>query len=1073
MLKLNNIVKNYAAGDSTVAALRGVSVAFRDCEFVSILGPSGCGKTTMLNIIGGLDRYSSGDLIINGRSTKEYKDSDWDTYRNHSIGFVFQSYNLIPHQSVLANVELALTLSGIGKAERRRRATAALEKVGLGDQLHKRPNQMSGGQMQRVAIARALVNDPEILLADEPTGALDSTTSVQVMDILKDVARDRLVIMVTHNKELAEEYSTRIVSLLDGQIVGDTDPFDDSGIVKEKDASREKKLNSMSHLTAWSLSFNNLLSKRTRTLLTSFAGSIGIIGIALILAMSTGINAYIDGIQRDTLSSYPITLESEHADLSTMMAAMGAGSSDDIGRSEPHELDAVYSSAMLYDMMNSMFNIELNDNNLSAFRDFLEKKLAEEGEESASEYISSVQYSYDVSLNTYVHNIEDKYVNTNLTDAFMAMSGGESGMSNMEGMYGSMSSQFTNFSLWDEILPASDGALVSDILYEQYDLLHGKWPEAADEVVLIVNSFNEISDLAFYSLGLVTQQEISDILAAVMKQETIEFDTHRIDYEDACNITFKLLTDSDYYTDNDGDGVFEYIGDDEDLLDMVLRNAYEVKIVGVIRPNEDAVATIMNGSFGYTRALTEYVIEHTAESAVYAAQSDPKNENFDVFTGLPFIITEALDPTDSFKADEIMAYFESLSDEEKTGLYIKMLSEMPEDEINAAVDQYMANYDTRAKMEDMISASYGSDPDAIKEYLKSYDDDELEEMIRESMAEMVRQGAKTTAEQQVQAIMNTPSDEELKAITATVTAQLTTREAKLYYVMNDWSKSTTMNAITLSGYLTALSDGDLDKAVQAVAAKTAGEMYAAMSSDSAAGYAKAAAKFDEVMSGSDTAQLVEYYDKYMPSTTSSSTLGDNLKKLGAVDSSSPTMINIYSATFEDKDRIADLIAEYNETADEDNKISYTDYVALLMSGITDIINAISYGLIMFVSVSLVVSSIMIGIITYISVLERTKEIGVLRSIGASKRDISRVFNAETMIVGLTAGLLGIGISLLLCIPISLIVHALTGITALNAFLEPIACVILVAISVVLTLIAGFIPSGMAAKLDPVEALRSE
>jgi len=1071
MLKLNNIVKKYAAGDSTVEALRGVSLAFRDCEFVSILGPSGCGKTTMLNIIGGLDRYTSGDLIINGRSTKEYKDSDWDTYRNHSIGFVFQSYNLIPHQSVLANVELALTLSGVSKSERRARAKAALEKVGLGDQLHKRPNQMSGGQMQRVAIARALVNNPDILLADEPTGALDTATSVQVMDILKEVARDRLVIMVTHNRELAEEYSTRIVSLLDGQVIGDTDPYDDTE--DKKNTEKVKKLKSMSLGTALSLSFNNLMSKRARTLLTSFAGSIGIIGIALILAMSTGINAYIDSIQRDTLSSYPITLESQHADLSTMLTAMGGPSGDNSDeKPETHELDAVYSSSMLYKMLNSLFNTEVNENNLSAFKDFLEAKIAEEGEESASEYVSSVQYSYNVKLNTYVYNLENKYVNTDMTDAFASMAEA-SDMSSSEGMYGNMSSNFTTFTLWDELLPGNDGALISDLLYTQYDLLHGKWPEAADEVVLILDRRNEITDLAFYALGMVSEDEVSDIISAVMKQEQIEFNTHRIDYEDACNITFKLLTNSDYYSDNDGDGIFDYIGEDEAMLDMVLRNAYELKIVGVIRPNEDAVATAMTGSFGYTTALTEYVINKTHDSEVYKAQNAPENENFDVFTGLPFIITEAIDPTDDFKAEEIKEYFGSLDAKGKTEVYTKMLSEIPEEEIKTAIDAYMAEYDTRAKMEEMIASSYGSDPESIISYLESYSDEELRDMIRTQMEAVVRQSGVAAAEEEISAIMNTPSEEELKAIVENITSRLTTRETKLFYVMNDWQTNTTMSPISISGYLTSLSEADLDKAVAAVAQKTAADLYKSMNTDIEASYRKVADVFDSTVSGSSKAQLAEYYDKYMPSKTSNSTLGDNMKKLGAVDLDTPWMINIYATTFEDKDRISDLISEYNLTASEDNKISYTDYVALLMSGITDIINAISYGLIVFVSVSLVVSSIMIGIITYISVLERTKEIGVLRSIGASKRDISLVFNAETMIVGLTAGLLGIGISLLLCIPISLIVHALTGITALNAFLEPSACVILVLISVGLTLIAGLLPSGMAAKLDPVEALRSE
>ncbi len=1073
MLELKKIVKQYAAGDSTVDALRGVSLAFRDCEFVSILGPSGCGKTTMLNIIGGLDRYTSGDLVINGRSTKEFGDGDWDTYRNHSIGFVFQSYNLIPHQSVLRNVELALTLSGVSKAERRKRAAAALEKVGLGDQLHKRPNQMSGGQMQRVAIARALVNNPDILLADEPTGALDSTTSVQVMDILKEVARDRLVIMVTHNRELAEEYSTRIVSLLDGEVISDTAPYDGKS-EKQVDEKGKKNLKSMSFFTALSLSFNNLMSKRARTLLTSFAGSIGIIGIALILAMSTGINAYIDGIQRDTLSSYPITLESEHTDLSSMVSAMGmAGNTDDGVMAEPHELDAVYSNSIIYSMMNSLFNTEVNENNLGAFKEFLEAKLAEEGEESASNYISSVQYSYNAKLNTYVKNAEGKYVNTDMTDSFMAMAGSSDMPMMGEGMYSSMSSSFTTFSLWDEMLPGQNGALVSDLLYEQYDLLHGKWPESADEIVLILDRNNEITDLAFYALGLVEDDEIIDIIAAAMKQEEIDFTTRRLDYEEVCNITFRLLANTDYYTDNNNDGIFDNIRDDEELLDMVLRSAMELKIVGVVRPNEKSIATAMTGSFGYTTALTEYVIDRNKNSAVYNAQIDPKNENFDVLTGLPFVISEAVDPTNEYKATEIKSYFESIDNAQKTEIYTQILSYMSQDELDESVDAYMSQYDTREKLEGMIAANYGDDYASIESYIKSYSDDELYDMIAGQMAEMVKQSKLSQAESQIDDIMSVPNDDEMKLLKENITANLTTREAKMFYVMSDWTQNTSLPAITASNYLRGLDDKALDAAVDKVAENAAIEMYAQMSAGGEAGYAKVADAFDKHIALCDESTLALYYDEYMPSKTSPSTYSDNLDKIGAVDKNKPSLINIYSTTFEDKDRIAELIVEYNSTVPEADQITYTDYVALLMSGITDIINAISYALIVFVSVSLVVSSIMIGIITYISVLERTKEIGVLRSIGASKRDISLVFNAETMIVGLTAGLIGIGISLLLCIPITLIVHALTGLTALVAFIEPIACVLLVTISVVLTMIAGLIPSGIAAKLDPVEALRSE
>jgi len=1080
MLQLKNIVKNYTAGDSEVEALKGVSISFRKNEFVSILGPSGCGKTTLLNIVGGLDRYSSGDLIINGRSTKEYNDSDWDTYRNHSIGFVFQSYNLIPHQTVLSNVELALTLSGVSKTERRKRATEALKQVGLEDQLHKKPNQMSGGQMQRVAIARALVNNPDILLADEPTGALDTVTSVQIMELLKEISKDKLIIMVTHNRELAEEYSTRIISLLDGEVTDDTQHYSDEDV--ERDLKNEKKelkkgKKSMSFFTALSLSFNNLMTKRGRTILTAFAGSIGIIGIALILAMSTGIQAYIDEIQRDTLSSYPLTIESQQADLSSVFASMGASTQNSDSNTE-RDGTAVYSNSQMYELFNAVLHTEYYENDMESFKEYLDKETNTETSESGLyNYVSSIQYLYDASLNMYVKGPEGKYVNTDMTDSFASMTDSSAmGSAMTSAMTNNMSSQFSMLNLWQEMLPGKDGELISDLIYEQFDLLHGRWPENANEVVLILSKNNEVSDLAFYALGLMSEKEIQEILLAVMKQEDIDIVERKIEYDDVLDISFKLVTNPDYYTDSDGDGIWSDIRNNEEMLDMVVKSSDDINIVGIIRPNEEATATILSGTFGYTSKLTEYVINKVSESKIVLEQQDSKNENYDVFTGLPFIMTEALDPTDEYKAEEIKKYFNSLSFDQKAELYTQMASVPTEEYVSTTLATYMAMYDTREKIEELISTSYGMNIDDIKSYLESYTDDELHDLLETQLTELIKNQYAAEVEKQVLGIKNTPSEAELTELIGRITQTLTTREMKIGYVMQNWTANTTMDQNSIGAYLFALSDEALNEAVYSVASKAAVELYASLAADMYADTAneKVAAMFDKTFGAeTDVTILAEYYDNYMPAIVSDSTLSDNLKKLGVVDLSSPSMINIYAMTFEDKDTISDLIEEYNKDLPEDERINYTDYVALLMSGITTIIDAISYGLILFVSVSLVVSSIMIGIITYISVLERTKEIGILRSIGASKRDISLVFNAETMIVGFTSGVMGIGLSLLLCIPINIIVHTLTGITALSAVLEPAACIILVAISIGLTLIAGLIPSGFAAKKDPVEALRTE
>lgn len=1013
MLQLKNIVKTYVAGDTKQDALKGVSMNFRENEFVSILGQSGSGKTTLLNIIGGLDRYTSGDLIINGVSTSKYKDADWDYYRNHSIGFVFQSYNLIPHQSVLSNVELALTLAGISKKERRARAIEVLKKVGLADHIHKRPNQMSGGQMQRVAIARALINNPDILLADEPTGALDSETSVQIMELLKEIAKDKLVIMVTHNPELAAKYSTRIIRVLDGRIVDDTDPYnvpDQISVIPQK----RKKI-SMSMGTAVSLSFNNLKTKKGRTLLTSFAGSIGIIGIALILSLSTGIQDYVNDLQRDTLSSYPVSIEKEESPLASILTA--SASEEDGGDTEKKE-NTVYSNNRMYELFNAMFASDSETNNLTKFKSYLDERMAEDGDEKESDvlkdHVETIQYQYDVKLNTYIET-EDGYRSTDMSSVFTngatsqstsSDDSSDNSMASMMGMSSSSMSQMSNsmMSLWSELLPGSDGELISDMVYDQYDLEAGRWPEAANELVLIMSDQNEITDVAFYALGLMSDEEVTDMMKAVMKSETLSTKQREISYDDILETTFKLILNPDYYT-KEANGTWSYIGDDKDSMNLVIDHGYDLKIVGIIKPNPDAAVTSATGSFGYTSALTQYVIEQTNNSELVKEQKLPENENLDLLTGLPFVITEENDPTDEEKAEKIKEYFAGLNDVEKTKIYTEILSEPTDEEIEQMTAMYMKNFSSRDAIITLVASTMGMDEETAKSYLEDYSDEELQTMLQKQLVQMVKENKSESAQAQV-----------------------------------------------LQMRVNATAQGDLFGTT---------------------GYAAVAKAFDELIdSTDDTTVLAKYYDEYMPSTVSGSTLEETLQKLSAVDINSPSTINIYAKSFDDKEKIADVITQYNETAEEDDQISYTDYVALLMSGVNTMINAVSYGLIAFVSISLIVSSIMIGIITYISVLERTKEIGILRSVGASKKDISRVFNAETAIIGLTAGLMGIGVTLLLNIPISMVIDNLTGIGNI-AKLPVMGAVILVAISVALTMIAGLIPSKLAAKKDPVIALRSE
>jgi len=895
MLELNDIKKDYVSGSTTVSALKGINLRFRDCEFVSILGQSGCGKTTMLNIIGGLDKYTSGDLKINGVSTKNYKDRDWDFYRNNSIGFVFQSYNLIPHQTVLSNVELALTLSGVSKTERKRRAIEALEKVGLGEQIHKKPNQMSGGQMQRVAIARALVNNPDILLADEPTGALDTETSIQIMELLKEISKDRLIIMVTHNPELAKDYSTRIVRLLDGVITDDSDPYtleDMEADIRAKEAAKvktsEKKIKksgkkqktSMSFFTALSLSFNNLMTKKTRTILTAFAGSIGIIGIAMILSISNGIQLYIDRVQRDTLSSYPITLQAESIDISSMVTSM-TGNSD----SEEHEdKSKIYSNDIMGDMINTMVK-EVKSNNLSEF-----KKYIENGGSDIKSYVSDIQYSYDVPLNIYMKDTSNGVEQLNPSTMFDSIYG-EGATSTSSAMSSGMGmGMFSNSSVWNQLLGNQQ------VLDEQYDVLAGHWPENYNEVVLVTDKNNEVDDYTLYSLGLKDPEEVRTLFKKMMVGESYETEKDiSYTFDEILDTEFKLVMPTDMYKYNDVTGTWDDYSKDDKYMTNVVNNGTDIKVCGIIRPNDDAVSTSISSGIGYTAKLTEYIIEEVKNSEIAKAQL--ADTSVDVFTGVPF----DNDRNTEITMDDVNAYMATLSPEES------------------------------AQMQAMTSG---------------------------------------------------------------------------------------------------------------------------MSDD----------------------QILQLFSASLKARTTDATLDSNKSKLGITDLDTPSQIDIYATDFDSKEKVQNIIKDYNKLQQDDGKeenvINYTDYVGIMMSSVSTIINAISYVLIAFVAISLIVSSIMIGIITYISVLERTKEIGVLRSIGASKKDVSRIFNAETLIEGFVSGALGIVVTLLLCIPANALIKHLTDIS--NVAQLPVAGgVILIIISMFLTFIAGLIPARLAAKKDPVVALRSE
>ena len=868
MLQLKNITKDYISGDSTVHALKGISINFRKNEFVSILGQSGCGKTTLLNIIGGLDRYTSGDLIINGKSTKEFKDRDWDAYRNYSIGFVFQSYNLIPHQTILSNVELALTISGVSKKERKERAIKALEDVGLKEQIHKKPNQLSGGQMQRVAIARALVNNPDIILADEPTGALDTKTSVQIMDILKEISKDKLIIMVTHNPDLAEKYSSRIIKILDGVITDDSNPFE-SNETTEKD--KTKRRTSMKFFTAFRLSLNNLMTKKGRTILTSFAGSIGIIGIALILSISNGVQNYINKVEEETLSSYPITIQESTVDMTSMIENIMGESGEN---TENKENGKIYSTDVMDEMISTLSS-KMESNNLKELKNYIETT-----ENDIKNHSNAIQYNYNLNLNLYKEDTTNGVVKVNPSTVMNALGMGDmveaQNNSSLNDMFGTSSMSMSNTNVWQEMLDNEE------LLHSQYDVLAGTWPKAYNEVVLIVNKDNEISDYTLYTLGLKDQKQLEEKWKAIENGEEVEESQETsYTYDELLNLSFKLILNSDYYQKQNNLWIDK--SEDEEYMKEKIQNAETIKVVGIIRQNDQSVSAGMSSGIGYIKDLKEYVINKSNESEIVKEQKE--NPDINIFTGMEF-------PKEGENDD---FNFKNLTQEQQMAL-----NNLSQEEMVKLMEAYTENR----------NASYES----------------------------------------------------------------------------------------------------------------------------------------------------------------------NLQKLGAIDLDSPSSINIYPKDFDSKDKISQAIENYNQKqrdeGKEENVINYTDIVGVMMNSVSNIINTISYVLIAFVAISLIVSSIMIGIITYISVLERTKEIGILRAIGASKKDISRVFNAETFIIGLISGLIGIGVTVLLSIPINSLIYSLTGV-AVNVSLPFGAGIILVVISMILTIISGLIPAKMASKKDPVEALRTE
>ena len=1021
MLQVKNIYKEYKTGALVQRALDGVSLNLRDNEFVAILGPSGSGKTTLLNIIGGLDRYDKGDLIINGISTKKYKDRDWDSYRNHTIGFVFQSYNLIPHQTVLANVELALTISGISKSERKERAQKALEQVGLGDQGHKKPNQMSGGQMQRVAIARALVNDPDILLADEPTGALDSDTSVQVMDLLKDVAKDRLVVMVTHNPELANKYATRIVELRDGQIRNDTDPFEVD--IKQEIRHENMGKSSMSFLTALSLSFNNLKTKKARTILTSFAGSIGIIGIAAILSLSNGVNQYIKDVEEETLSEYPLQIQESGFDMSSMI--------NEVAQEREKEKNDK-SDIRVVQMITNMFST-IGSNDLSSLKAYFDS-----GESQINQYVNAIEYSYNVSPQIYSANT-NKVRKVHPDTSFASLGIGSGSSSN------SLMSMAMSTDVFYQM--PSDPKLYQ----EQYAVKAGRWPENYNECVLILSRNGGISDFLLYTLDLRDPKELDEMIKQFSNNEEVDTpdDIHSYSYDDILGIKFKLVNSCDYYTYDEKYDVYIDKTDDKKYMKNLVKNGEDMTIVGIVQPDENANVTMLMSGIGYPSSLTTHVIKEAGKSDIVKKQLSNHNKN--VFTGKSFDDEEKNDDFDLnslFSIDEQKLKSAFSFDQSKLSIDPNAFdlsnvqidtSSLPQLDLSDIMDDIEVNF-TPEQIEKLTTSlsddltqytmehpTLAVDPNVL---FASYMQERQDFIQQQLMSLLQESGLLNQFEVALQKRLEAMMGQYMQAMTTAIQQQLTT---------------------------------------------AMGQQMSNMSSSFQDAFHVDAKKFAEAIQvNMDQEELSQLMISLM--TTEKSSYDSNIQKLGYADFEEPNQISIYPTDFDNKQRVIDILDSYNERMekeDEDKVISYTDYVGALMSSVTDIIDMISYVLIAFVAISLVVSSIMIGVITYISVLERKKEIGILRAIGASKSNISQVFNAETFIIGLLAGLFGIGITLLLLIPGNMLIHHLSGNNDLNAALPAVAGIILIVLSVILTLIGGIIPSRKAAQEDPVTALRTE
>ena len=1023
MLQIKNICKQYKTGNLIQKALDGVSLNLRDNEFVAILGPSGSGKTTLLNIIGGLDRYDSGDLIINGISTKKYKDRDWDSYRNHTIGFVFQSYNLIPHQTVLSNVELALTISGVSKAERRKRAKRALEQVGLGDQGHKKPNQMSGGQMQRVAIARALVNDPDILLADEPTGALDSETSIQVMNLLKEVAKDRLVVMVTHNPELAYEYATRIVELKDGVIRSDSNPFNVDNKTLKVPQHKNMGKSSMSLKTSLSLSFNNLKTKKARTILTSFAGSIGIIGIALILSLSNGVNQYIQSIEEETLSEYPLQIQSTGFDITSMMDTQ---SSDDSTKED--------GEVQVFQMLTNIFS-RVGSNDLTSLKEYLDSNKGD-----LSKYTKSVEYTYNVVPQIYSANTESiRQVNPDRS--FAALGLGASSTSNS-----TMSSMMSTNVFYQ--MPQN-----TDLYQEQYDVKAGRWPKKYNECVLILNNNGKISDFMLYTLGLRDYSELDTMIQQFSQEEkvTVPDNSQSYSYDDIIGINFKLVNPSDCYQYDANYNIYRDKTDDQAYMKQLIDNGENLEIVGIVQPSDGANVTMLQSGIGYLPSLSDHVINQAQSSEI--VQKQLATRDIDVFTGKRFDDPESssLDMNSLFTVDSETLQSAFTFDQSKISMDMSSVDfsqlsidpsllpsldvdsllgdikfELTTDQINQISQKIMTQFQQYLKDNNL------TDQSKMDEYFRAYlQSDAAKNLIQSEMTALIQENGMA------------------KQFAANLQSQMQTMMAQYSEVIANSLKQqlTTVMADQMDNFSSQFQD-----AISIDTSKFASAIKVNMSEE----------------------ELSELMLSLM--SEDSSSYENNLQKLGYASKDEPSGINIYPLDFESKQEVINVLDQYNENVekvDEDKVITYTDYVGTLMSSVTDIINVISYVLIAFVAISLVVSSIMIGVITYISVLERKKEIGILRAIGASKRNISQVFNAETFIIGLFAGVLGIVITLLLLIPGNMIIHDIAGSQDVSAILPVTGAVVLIILSVVLTLIGGLIPAKKAALEDPVTALRTE